>query len=244
MLQAAGGEICDEQRCIDMTNFAPPTQNNTNHNSASSNGGPGAAGIPNKSTCPTTGGSNSSSSSSSSGDGAALTAGTILEVQGCFIKSEIGSIKSELGAMAGGTMRRLLECEHCHKFFTSRFNLQRHQLIHTGAKPYECPLCQQRFNQSGHVKTHLRTRHPNHDQILQEPLQLQQQDQQQQPDLQRNSNDHATMAQHQNEHSSSSSTQKEPPDDANDHIIHNNEHMNSHSSVQHTDHVIQRSEHL
>ncbi|MCL4163579.1 UNVERIFIED_CONTAM: hypothetical protein GTU68_050377 [Idotea baltica] len=59
--------------------------------------------------------------------------------------------------------RRLLECEHCHKQFTSRFNLQRHQLIHTGAKPYECPLCHQRFNQSGHVKTHLRTRHPNHE---------------------------------------------------------------------------------
>ena len=62
-----------------------------------------------------------------------------------------------------GASRRLLECEHCHKQFTSRFNLQRHQLIHTGAKPYECPLCQQRFNQSGHVKTHLRTRHPTHE---------------------------------------------------------------------------------
>ncbi|XP_045128967.1 protein bric-a-brac 1-like isoform X5 [Portunus trituberculatus] len=64
------------------------------------------------------------------------------------------------GGEGGGTIRRLLECEHCHKHFTSRFNLQRHQLIHTGAKPYECPLCHQRFNQSGHVKTHLRTRHP------------------------------------------------------------------------------------
>nr|XP_027216243.1 zinc finger protein CKR1-like [Penaeus vannamei] len=64
------------------------------------------------------------------------------------------------GGEGGGGIRRLLECEHCHKHFTSRFNLQRHQLIHTGAKPYECPLCHQRFNQSGHVKTHLRTRHP------------------------------------------------------------------------------------
>ncbi|KAB7496584.1 Fukutin-related protein [Armadillidium vulgare] len=73
------------------------------------------------------------------------------------------SCKSE-GVVAAPTgSRRLLECEHCHKQFTSRFNLQRHQLIHTGAKPYECPLCHQRFNQSGHVKTHLRTRHPNHE---------------------------------------------------------------------------------
>ncbi|XP_069194822.1 protein bric-a-brac 1 isoform X6 [Procambarus clarkii] len=64
------------------------------------------------------------------------------------------------GGESSGGIRRLLECEHCHKHFTSRFNLQRHQLIHTGAKPYECPLCHQRFNQSGHVKTHLRTRHP------------------------------------------------------------------------------------
>ena len=77
---------------------------------------------------------------------------------GYDVKFESGDSKD---GMTGS--RRLLECEHCHKQFTSRFNLQRHQLIHTGAKPYECPLCHQRFNQSGHVKTHLRTRHPNHE---------------------------------------------------------------------------------
>ncbi|CAL4108707.1 unnamed protein product, partial [Meganyctiphanes norvegica] len=71
-----------------------------------------------------------------------------------------------IGLPRGG---RLLECEHCHKHFTSRFNLQRHQLIHTGAKPYECPLCHQRFNQSGHVKTHLRTRHPTPEQFISQP---------------------------------------------------------------------------
>ncbi|KAG7164163.1 Zinc finger protein 740-like [Homarus americanus] len=59
------------------------------------------------------------------------------------------------GGESSGGIRRLLECEHCHKHFTSRFNLQRHQLIHTGAKPYECPLCHQRFNQSGHGPDHI-----------------------------------------------------------------------------------------
>ncbi|XP_064103814.1 protein bric-a-brac 1-like isoform X4 [Macrobrachium nipponense] len=81
----------------------------------------------------------------------------------CHDMSAYSSGESVGGNGAGegsGSIRRLLECEHCHKHFTSRFNLQRHQLIHTGAKPYECPLCHQRFNQSGHVKTHLRTRHP------------------------------------------------------------------------------------
>lgn len=262
MFQAvtAGTVVCDEHRCIDMTNFASSSQNNNsnninniNSNPTSSNGGNNN----NNNSCAGNIGSNSSSSSNSSTGGdvtslGGVVAGTILEVQGCFIKSEVTSIKSELGSST--TMRRLLECEHCHKFFTSRFNLQRHQLIHTGAKPYECPLCQQRFNQSGHVKTHLRTRHPNHDQILQEPITLQEQQQQQQQQH-RTSNDeqHISLAhqqQHQNEHSSSSSSQKEQSigDDGSVSQQHSNEHVVTHT-IQHSDHVtathtIQRSEHL
>ena len=114
------------------------------------------------------GGGGGTGSGSSATEVAVAAAGTIVaadnsttpEVTMCsFLKT---TISADEPLNAGGS-RRLLECEHCHKQFTSRFNLQRHQLIHTGAKPYECPLCQQRFNQSGHVKTHLRTRHPTHE---------------------------------------------------------------------------------
>ena len=176
--------------------------------------------------------SNSTTASNCSNSSGSTTAsandGTILEVQGCFIKSEVGSITS-------GTMRRLLECEHCHKFFTSRFNLQRHQLIHTGAKPYECPLCQQRFNQSGHVKTHLRTRHPNHDQILQDSGQL---GQEQRGDEHINS---SALMQHEKDKKDLEDEQQQQ------HItVQHNDHVTTHT-IQHSEHVaqIQRTtEHL
>lgn len=56
----------------------------------------------------------------------------------------------------GGLERRFV-CEVCGKGFTAKTVLQKHQLIHTGEKPYQCSECGKCFRQSGVLKTHIRT---------------------------------------------------------------------------------------
>eukprot|EP00826_Nyctotherus_ovalis_P040094 TRINITY_DN3909_c0_g1_i13.p1 TRINITY_DN3909_c0_g1~~TRINITY_DN3909_c0_g1_i13.p1 ORF type:complete len:243 (+),score=66.16 TRINITY_DN3909_c0_g1_i13:27-731(+) len=45
--------------------------------------------------------------------------------------------------------------ENCNKAFTTKFSLQRHQLVHTGAKPFECQFCGKKFSLSQSMKEHL-----------------------------------------------------------------------------------------
>lgn len=45
-------------------------------------------------------------------------------------------------------------CPLCGKLFPSTFKLQRHILIHTGDKPYECQHCLRRFNQKNNLERH------------------------------------------------------------------------------------------
>ncbi|CAL8296663.1 unnamed protein product [Arctogadus glacialis] len=53
-----------------------------------------------------------------------------------------------------GSQHRCLLCLKC---FPSPSKLRRHEMVHTGLKPFQCLVCGKRFRQSPHLKVHERT---------------------------------------------------------------------------------------
>ncbi|KAG9393303.1 Zinc finger C2H2 type [Carpediemonas membranifera] len=56
---------------------------------------------------------------------------------------------------------RPFKCSECGKSFLNRQTLETHSMIHTGSKPFFCPLasCPYRANQLSALYTHIRRKH-------------------------------------------------------------------------------------
>ena len=49
-------------------------------------------------------------------------------------------------------------CDQCGESFKEPHHLARHMHLHSGVKPYKCPICEDRyFIQSGNLKIHMKT---------------------------------------------------------------------------------------
>ena len=52
-----------------------------------------------------------------------------------------------------------LTCSFCGKMFKQRSHVTRHEMTHTGARPFACDFCGRRFSQRAHMKDHRRAKH-------------------------------------------------------------------------------------
>ncbi|KAK7872467.1 hypothetical protein R5R35_014261 [Gryllus longicercus] len=53
------------------------------------------------------------------------------------------------------TNQRIHRCEICSKVFHSKAHLNRHQIVHSGAKPFLCEVCGTGFSQKSSLKLHV-----------------------------------------------------------------------------------------
>nr|XP_046188495.1 zinc finger protein 345-like isoform X3 [Oncorhynchus gorbuscha] len=53
-------------------------------------------------------------------------------------------------------------CHLCEKRFSHQHHLKRHKRVHTGEKPYSCPQCEKRFSRQDQLKMHLKVHMGEH----------------------------------------------------------------------------------
>ena len=60
-----------------------------------------------------------------------------------------------------------LNCAQCQKSVTNKSHLQRHiKAVHEGKRPHACHLCGLTFGQSGNLKTHIKVKHKDYFDLL------------------------------------------------------------------------------
>ncbi|XP_027488745.1 myc-associated zinc finger protein-like, partial [Corapipo altera] len=80
---------------------------------------------------------------------------------------EGGGVSGGGGAGGGGGAssrrppRKSHACDTCGKAFRDVYHLKRHRLSHTDERPFQCPVCQQRFKRKDRMASHVRS-HQGH----------------------------------------------------------------------------------
>ena len=59
-----------------------------------------------------------------------------------------------------GPLVKRFVCPTCNKGFAGKSTMNRHRLVHTGAKPFACPKCSRSYSLKHHLKEHLNTHLP------------------------------------------------------------------------------------
>lgn len=64
--------------------------------------------------------------------------------------------KRENTAPTVGKAEKRYQCEQCGKEFKQKCNFERHELVHTKARPFKCPKCPRTYPDKSYLKDHLR----------------------------------------------------------------------------------------
>lgn len=63
-------------------------------------------------------------------------------------------------ALGGAEAARRYACRACGRSFKKKDHVKEHFRMHTGEKPFMCPLCLKRFTRGRTLKTHVAIAHP------------------------------------------------------------------------------------